>query len=105
MEEYRKFLILLYFFEKKEQYNIDEIVSMLGISYKKILSLIENLIEDNKLKYNNYLLEITQFGRQSIQKNDIYTIYNNDILNVQIDKSNKMGKFDIYIPKRFSKKV
>lgn len=106
MEKYRKMLILQYFFEKKEQYCIEELVRGLGISYTKILTLIEELIKNNMLKYNNYLLEITELGRQNIQKNDIYVMNNNnDILNVEIGESRKMDKFDIYIPKRFLKKI
>ena len=105
MDEYRKILILQYFFEKKEKYNINEISVKLGIGYIKILSLIESLLEMNMLIYNNYLLEITDLGRQSIQKNDIYIIYNNDIINIENTTSEKINIDDIYIPKRFSKKI
>lgn len=105
MDEYRKLLILQYFLEKKENYNINEITVKLGISNMKMLNLIGNLIEMNLLKYNNYLLEITDSGRQNIEKNDIYIMYNNDIVNTEINILEKMNIDDIYIPKKFLKKI
>ena len=105
MDEYRELLILQYFLEKKEQYSINEIVNKLGIGYTKILKLIENLIKKNLLIYNNYLLELTDLGRQNIVKNDIYIIYKDNIVNTNINISNKFNIDDIYIPKRFSKKI
>lgn len=105
MDEYRKLLILQYFYEQKERYNINDIVVKLGISHKKILSLIESLIETKMLIYNNYLLEITELGRKKILKNDIYIMYNNDIVNVDNCTLKKMNIDDIYIPKKFSKKI
>lgn len=105
MDEYRKLLILQYFFEKKERYDINEIADKLGISHTRLLNLIETLIESNMLTYNNYLLEITDLGRQNIEKNDIYIMYNNDIVNIEINILEKMNIEDIYIPKKFSKKI
>lgn len=104
MDEYRKLLILQYFFERKEKYDINEISNKLGIGYTRLLKLIEALVESNMLIYNNYLLEITDLGRQNIEKNDIYILYDNDIVNKEINISGKMNIDDIYIPKKFSKK-
>ena len=105
MDEYRTLLILQYFLEKKENYSLDEIVNKLGIGYTNLLKLIENLIEKNLLIYSNYLLELTDLGRQNIEKNDIYRIYKDNIVNTNINISNKLNIDDIYIPKRFSKKI
>ena len=105
MDEYRKLLIQQYFLEKKENYNINEIAVKLGIGNMKMLNLIGNLIEMNMLRYNNYLLEITDLGRQNIEKNDIYIMYNNNIVNTEINILKKMNIDDIYIPKKFSKKI
>lgn len=106
MDKYRQLLILQYFLKKKDKYDFKELIIKFGITYERLLKLIQDLIEKKLLSYNNnFLLEITDLGRQNIKKNDIYIMYKDSIVNTDISIYNPLKISDIYIPKRFSKKV
>ncbi|MBR3882497.1 MAG: hypothetical protein IKJ36_04430 [Clostridia bacterium] len=106
MDEYRKILILQYFYDVKEKYDINELIRKMGINIEILFGLIDELIESQLLIYQDFLLKITEEGTKNLTNNEIYSLYGNKIINNNfIDVNNKLNVQDIYIPKRFTKKI
>ena len=67
MDQYRILLALSYFKEKKGQYSISELMLILGFNNKQISELIEFLLNNCFLEYNDdFLLVITDKGIEGI---------------------------------------
>ena len=105
MTEYRILLALQYFKEYRESYSISSLMQKLGLTLKQVDSLIDQMIDKKLLKYEDYLLIITEKGRRIIIANNMqyYKIDNNHQNNkIFIDKALSLDS--PYVPNRFSKK-
>lgn len=102
-EEYLKQLILVYFKEYGENYDILDLGSKIGITITTLSDYIYELIENNFLRYEDDLLQLTLKGRIYLSntlmedytfKSDISLLY----------EHNKWDINKIYCVHEFSKK-
>lgn len=105
MDEYRELLVIDYFMNKKDNYDINDIVKKLGISREKVLKLLNSLIKKGMITYKDFLLEITDEGKRFVKKNDMYYTYGKEIITNSINIKERMGIDEIYIPKKFLRKI
>ncbi len=104
--EYIRDLALSYFELKGANYKISELAELLGYSEKNVDRLLGFLIENKWLKYENYVLKITDDGKSLLdnyKESNIYLTEEQILLN-NINPNNAMGIDVPYIPKGFSKK-
>lgn len=101
MNEYRKLLVLQYLEEIKKEYTIQEIFAMLGLEIEEGNKLLDEMFEEQLLRYENDLISITENGRKILEKtpNNHMEIYEGNIFIHNILP--KLKKDDIYIPKNF----
>jgi len=92
MDEYVELLILAYFKEFHENYDLTVLKEKVGLSYGMLDEYLNELIDNNKIEYRNNLLVITQLGRLSLAKSklenysytsDLDKIYSNDSFDLE----------------------
>jgi len=109
MDNFIQELILAYFKVKKSQYSFREIAEHLGISLNATTECIQTLISQDELEYADSLLRLTLKGRTRIQNSAVdYLTFDQAEANYQISDvdMNEAWPIDqVYIPKRFSRKV
>ena len=71
MDEYISLLILAYFKEFKEEYNLTELKEKIGISFNMLDNYICELVEEEKLHYKQNMLSVSQKGRLELLKSDL----------------------------------
>ena len=62
MDEYVELLILAYFYNYGEEYDLIELKENLGISFRQLDLYLEQMLEKRKLVYSNYMLQLTEKG-------------------------------------------
>lgn len=112
MEDFRYYLILIYFNTVKDLYSYRDLVNMLGLAFEQVESILGNMIEHQLLKYDNRKnLVITDRGYEELINKgfgniDVYELFDNDE-RYHIEKNKLKEKIDLdypYIPKNFDKK-
>lgn len=106
MDQYRILLALSYFKEKKGQYSISELMLILGFNNKQISELIEFLLNNSFLEYNDdILLVITDKGMTYLIANDGAEIELQAVgFLSHIAPEKAMPIDEPYVPKNFAKK-
>ena len=106
MDQYRILLALSYFKEKKEQYSISELMLILGFNNKQISELIEFLLNNCFLEYNDdFLLVITDKGMTYLIANDGDEIeLQAVVLPSHITPEKALPIDEPYVPKSFANK-
>ncbi len=107
MDNYLKLMILAYFKEKQDHYSIYDVMRTLGISISKLDSLLDELIENDLLKYDANILGLTKKGRlQLVNKSiDYYKYSEPDIRYERIDKNSAWSINKPYVPEKFLTKL
>lgn len=96
VKSFRKVLILQYLRKKGPDYLIHEIKDELGLTYYGISTLLEEMLEEGLLVYNDNVLQMTFKGRIRLQNSGMEEFNNNKNEPVTQDS-------DMYIMKKFSK--
>ena len=63
MEEYIELLVLTYFRDHTEEYSLSELREMIGVSLKQLDEIIDRMICEKKLIYEDSMLRISFDGR------------------------------------------
>ena len=63
MDDYLELLILAYFREVGEEYSLYELKEIIGVSIKQIEEMVDALLDEKLLMYQNYLLTLSIKGR------------------------------------------
>ena len=107
MNDYIELLALSYFRKKQNNYEIHELMQILGFGQQQIDELIQKLITKNFIEYNMNLLQVTEKGL-----NYLLTLNcNNCDLNedsyelFKLDKENVLSISNPYVPEKFLKKI
>lgn len=84
MDDYRKILILQYLEQKNQDYSIIEILKKIGIETSTGNEILDEMIEENLIEYKDYLINITQKGKDRLkeieEKENTYQIVENTII-------------------------
>ena len=101
ISEYRKVLVLQYLNKTGRNYMVKEIFAMLGFEADVGLDLLEEMFNDGTIEYRDYLISITDKGRDCLKRimDRDFKIYDGNIL--KHDVLPKLKKSDIYIPRSF----
>jgi hypothetical protein len=107
MCDFKKMLILSYFFQFKSDYLLSKLQEILGLTSFQLENRITDLIEHNLLEYKENLLSITPKGVQFVLSKNIESFPFEVIKNSEI--SNKityqaLSLDDTYIPEKFIEK-
>lgn len=103
MDEYIRLLILAYFKEFKEEYNLVELKEKIGISFNMLDNYISELIESDKLYYKHNMLSISQKGRIQLMNSELENYsFCNDLEKEFLNEKWNIEK--IYCVHEFSKK-
>lgn len=105
MKDYLELLILAYFKEKKDDYSFQEIEDLIGINLTQLGDLLEKLIGEKYLKYENNLLKLSLKGR--------FVLLESELENYSMDSNNIEERFEEekweldkpYCPHEFSKEI
>ncbi|MEG2012870.1 MAG: hypothetical protein RR063_06655 [Anaerovoracaceae bacterium] len=107
MDYYRKQLTLLYFKTSGNEYDLSELMQLLGLRQKQLDLILLELKKDGFICTNNYEIKITEKGILHLVSNNINSNADNDIqysLN-NIVVENLMPLNEPYVPKRFLTKI
>lgn len=106
MDNYLKSLILAYF-KQAQCYSISAIARMLGTSMRKTMDLIDELLDEGNLIYQDSLLHLSTAGRLQIQNYDVdYLIFDNTEFQIpKVNPEEAWPKDKIYIPENFLRKL
>lgn len=107
MSKYSIPLALTYFKERREHYIIGELAKILGYSNKQINELIEHLMDQGYIAYNDNLLAITSRGIRFLILNnlDAICLQAESIETPRINPQKALAIDAPYVPVRFSKKT
>lgn len=107
MDNYRKQLALLYFKTSGNEYDLSELMQLLGLRQNQLDSILLELKEDCFIYISNYEIRITEKGILHLVANNINSNAENGIqysLN-NIAVENLMPLNEPYVPKRFLTKI
>lgn len=107
MDNYRKQLTLLYFKTSGNEYDLSELMRLLGLRRNQLDLILLELKNDGFICINNYEIEITEKGILHLISNNINSNTYNGIkysLN-NIVVENLMKLDEPYVPKRFLTKI
>lgn len=106
MDKYIVLLALSYFKQKGENYEINELMQILGLNSNQTDSLIMQLKNEGCIEYVDYSLKITEKGiRTLIASNAMYYQLNETEYDFDhIDKSKVIRIDEPYVPSDFLRK-
>lgn len=107
MDNYRKQLTLLYFKTSGNEYDLSELMQLLGLRQNQLDLILFELKNDEFICTDNYEIEITEKGILHLISNNINSNADNSIkysLN-NIVVENLMQLNEPYVPKRFLTKI
>lgn len=107
MNNYRKQLALLYFKTSGNEYDLTELMQLLGLQQKQLDLILSELKTDGFICTSNYEITITEKGILHLIANNI-TISTNSgtqypLKNIMIE--NLIALDEPYVPKRFLTKI
>lgn len=102
IDEYIKDLTLIYFYNFKEEYTLNNLMKSLGLNKLELDLLINQLINENLLFYNKFIIQISKLGMKRIEK---YLEEKDKVFSVEIKSQISEVLEKIYIPKDFDKKL
>ena len=105
MEEYVELLVLVYFRDHTEEYSFSELREMIGVSLKQLDEIIDRMICEKKLIYEDSMLRISFGGRIMLMDSSMedYRIVNEEEINSRLLKANWPIDKPYFVSK-FSKK-
>lgn len=105
MEEYIELLVLTYFRDHTEEYSLSELREMIGVSLKQLDEIIDRMICEKKLIYEDSMLRISFDGRIMLMDSSMedYHIVNEEEINSRLLKANWPIDKPYFVSK-FSKK-
>lgn len=107
MDNYRKQLTLLYFKTSGYEYDLSELMQLLGLQQNQLDLILLELKNDGFICTNNYEIEITEKGISHLISNNISSNADNSIKysfnNIVVE--NLMQLNEPYVPKRFLTKI
>lgn len=71
MDDYLELLILAYFREVGEEYSLYELKEIIGVSIKQIEEMVDALLDEKLLMYQNYLLTLSIKGRNKLANSEM----------------------------------
>ena len=71
MDEYIELLVLVYFRDHVEDYSFSELREMIGISYIQLDEILDHMIFENKLVYEDFVLKMSFEGRMMLMKSSM----------------------------------
>ena len=97
MDDYRKILILQYLEKKNDNYSIIEILKNIGIEASVGNEILEEMIEEKLIEYKEYLINITEKGKERLKKieENTYQIIDDTIIPGYVELNRQK---DIYVP-------
>jgi hypothetical protein len=107
MDNYRKQLALLYFKISGKDYDLSELMKLLGLRNKQLDLILLELKNDDFICTNNYEIKITEKGILHLVSNNITSNADSSIqysLN-NIVVENIMSLNEPYVPKKFLTKI
>ena len=106
MNDYRLSLALSYFRERGEEYEISEMMELLGLTRDRLSELLESLLDEKLIEYSDNLLHITKKGlTRLIAQNQGDMIINQDTIEFLYIKPDNAQSFEHpYIPLKFFRK-
>ena len=107
MNNYTELIVLSYFKQYGEKYDVSELMRLAGLTAYQLNNILENMIKEERLFYDDYLLSITEKGMASLVASNL-ALYNfnddsYDICDINKEKSIALG-FP-YVPENFDAKV
>lgn len=106
MEDYKKLLLLKYIDLKLNVNGFENFINYSGILHENLYEYIEELVSLNLIEYSEHNININKTGRAYLVNKGLekFSFSNsNDLNNILIGEC--MNIDEIYIPKRFTKKV
>lgn len=99
-------IALSYFNNMGLNYNLSELKQLLGFVDESLDDLINNLINEGYIEYNNYELQITDKGKIHLisTNNTNINFGENEYIMKNIHPDKAINVNDIYVPKYFSSK-
>jgi len=107
MNDYAVLLALSYFKQYKETYILTDLAEILGYNLTRLDLLIDELLNNEMLLFNGYLLEISNKGIMLLFNNDMnnYDYEDERIIYNTIDPTKAWNIHKPYVPHSFMKKV
>ncbi|AOY77881.1 hypothetical protein [Clostridium formicaceticum] len=108
--DFRYFLVLIYFNTVGDIYTYSDLVDLLGLTYKQVDNIVSSIMTEGYLSYNeNKVIVINDKGIKLLKSNgfynvDIFSIYEDELINKDTFNNKKIDINDIYVPKRFTTK-
>lgn len=105
--EYRMLLSLAYFNQKGEDYDLNELSEILGISCSSLSLIIESLFKKGYLTMNSILIEVSELGLSYLVSTSFYDCdFNDDSFSMdRINPQDAMSIYDPYVPEKFLVKL
>lgn len=107
MDNYRKQLTLLYFKTSGNEYDLSELMKLLGLRNNQLDLILLELKNDGFICTNNYEIKITEKGILHLISNNITNNADSSIqyLFKNIVVENIMALNEPYVPKKFLTKI
>ena len=107
MDNYRKQLTLLYFKTSGSEYDLSELMRLLGLRQNQLDLILLELKNDGFIRTNNYEIKITKKGILHLVSNNITNNADSSIqyLFNNIIVENIMDLNEPYVPKKFLTKI
>ncbi len=107
MDNYRKQLALLYFKISDNEYDLSELMKLLGLQHNQLDLILSELKKEDLICTSNYEITITEKGILHLIANNVANNVDNGIKyplkNIAIE--NLMSLKEPYVPKKFLTKI
>lgn len=106
MNDYSLLLALTYFRERGAEYEISEMMELLGMTRDKLSELLESLLDKKLIEYSENLLQITKKGlTHLIAQNKGNMVINQESIDFLYIEPDTAQSFELpYVPLKFTKK-
>lgn len=108
MDKHIQMMLMAYFKENKNTYSLSFLVKIYGITFERLTIIIEQLIREKCLEYNeNNMLSLTPKGRLMLLNTsyDYYSAYDSQLPIGIIDPQKAWPIDKPYIPDKFTSKL
>lgn len=106
MDEFKEMLLLRYIDLNMNIDGFDCFIELSGMLYQNLIELLNNLIKEKLIIYNEHNFIISKKGIEKLKEYEMdkfeFSSLNEEVSNLKANKC--MDIYDIYIPKTFNKK-
>lgn len=104
IREYKKMIILSYFYAKEKKYDLEELLRLLGFTFSERNDFLSSLLEEKRIAYSKNFLLITEKGIKELKNNKMDKFYLEE-KNYCLRLSNSRTKIGgLYTPRTFLSK-